>query len=143
MKRITKERVQSVAAAIGESGLMTMVGTKGTLFFPIDAPEKVSESEEGVILLETRKAGSAALVKPGLILSIGERDNVPAVLFGYVTTEYAVPFEVSEYHAITGDRGFLSEEQVSELNDLECLMVKKESILVAFEMGAEMGISKE
>ncbi len=143
MKRITKERVNAVALMLGESGLMTMASTKGVLFFPIDAPEKVSESDSGVILLENRREGSAALVKPGLILSIGDRDKIPAVLFGYVTTEYAAHFDVTDYHNITGDKGFLSEEQIAELNDLECLMVKKDSVMVAFEMGAEIGMSKE
>jgi hypothetical protein len=143
MKRISKERVNKIAEALGESGLMTMVSTKGVLFFPIDTPEKVSESDTGVILLETKKEGSAALVKPGLIVSMGDRDKIPSVLFGYATTEYAAHFEVADYHSITGDKGFLSEEQISELNDLECFMLKKESVMVAFELGAEFGEARD
>lgn len=141
MKRLKKERVAKFIGILRESSLMTMVNTKGVLFFPVDAPEKVSQSETGVILIETRKEGSAALVKPGLILSIGEKEDIPTVFFGYATTEYAVQFDVSEYHEITGDIGFLSEEELAEINDTECLMVKKDSIMSAFEMGAEIKIS--
>jgi hypothetical protein len=141
MKRLKKERVSSFTSMLRESGLMTMVNTKGVLFFPVEAPEKVSQSETGVILMETRKDGYTALVKPGLILSISEKEEVPTVFFGYATTEYAVPFDVSEYHEITGDRGFLSVEELAEINETECLMLKKDSILSAFEMGAEIRIS--
>lgn len=143
MRRISKDKVKHAAALINESGLMTMVSTKGALFFPIDAPEKSSESETGVILIETKKTGSAALVKPGLILSMGEKDKVPSILFGYATTEYATNFDTAEYHLVTEDRGFLSDEESSELEQFECLAISKESILVSFEMGAEIGVSRQ
>jgi hypothetical protein len=142
MKRISKERVKQVAGLIRESSLMTMVSTKGVLFFPIEAPEKISESETGVVLLETKKSGSSALVKPGLILTVGEKKNeVPLILFGYASTEYGVGFDISEYHAISDDHGFLSQEESAELSGLECLALNKEGVLVAFELGAEIVMS--
>jgi len=143
MKRISKDNVKKVTSIISESGLMTMIVSKGVLFFPVEAPEKKFESETGVILVEARKDGSAALIKPGLILSIGEREKAPSVFFGYATTEYAVNFDTAEYHLVTQDKGFLSEEEIAELEGYECLVLKKDSILVAFDMGAEIGVVED
>jgi hypothetical protein len=143
MKRISRESVKKVTSLIGESGLLTMIVSKGALFFPVETPEKSSESETGVILVEARKDGSAALVKPGLILSIGENESIPTVFFGYATTEYAVNFDTAEYHLLTGDKGFLTNEEAAELEGYECLVVKKDSILVAFEVGADISISNK
>jgi hypothetical protein len=143
MRKISKDGLKKAYALINESGLMTMAPTKGVLFFPAEAPERVHERETGVILVETRKEGSAALVKPGLIVTIAEKQNVPSILFGYASVEYGVPFLIAEYQEMTGDAGFLSADESAELADLECIALDRSAVLVAFEMGAEMGVARD
>lgn len=139
--KVKREEVSRLSSALTSSSLMTMVSTKGLIFFPIESVEAAEETETGVILLEARKDGSASLVKPGIVLSIGEKEEVPTVMLAYASVEYAAPFSVKEYHEITKDEGFLQKEELDFLSGLDCLLIRKESVLAAFELGAEIRLS--
>jgi hypothetical protein len=139
--KIKREEISRALSALRISSLMTMAKGTGALFFPIESSAKIEETEKGVVLLETRNQGAASLVKPGLVMLTGDKDEIPSLFLAYATTEYAAPFSISEYHEITGDTGFLSDEQRTMLDQLDCLVVRKDSILVSFELGADMEIS--
>jgi hypothetical protein len=132
--KIEEKRIKRVREILLESKLLDIVESRSILFFPIKIEEKVSETEMGVVLLEsTKKEGSSKLVVPGLIVSDDDVTSPTAgVYLGYASIEYAVPFNVSDFHYFLNGRGSLTKKRLDELCELECLLIRKENSLISF-----------
>jgi hypothetical protein len=140
--KVKREEIDRLMGSLRESGLMTMLDSRAVLFFPIESETKAEETESGVLLLETRKDGASSLVRPGVTVSKGDskKEEVPSIGISYASVEYAAPFSVREYHDIAKDNGWLSDEDLEFLFGLDCLIIRKENVLLGFDPRAEIGL---
>ena len=132
--KIEKKDMKDIYNLILKSDLMTIAG-KSVLFFPIDSGERVEETSDGIILLEVKKEGSFNLVKPGFISVVTE--DIDGKIFttlelGYVTTEYAVPFDIVEYHEFM-KKPKLGRKEIDKLSKYDCFLVRKENVIAEFK----------
>jgi hypothetical protein len=105
---------------------------KGALFFPIEEEGEIKEeTEEGVVLLHdmNRNKGSKSLIKPGLLLT-----DKGIVKLAYVSTEYAYDFNLRNFSLFMGklDKFPLKKKEIDKLSAYECLLVKKEQVVITF-----------
>lgn len=106
---------------------------KSYIFFPISR-EKLVEDDGLLFVSKDSNRGAAALVEPGLILDyvkIDEKSPVLKACIAYASTDYAYEFDILEHFALLGYD--LSKSERMLLNDLKCLLVRKDAVLEAFE----------
>lgn len=105
---------------------------KGALFFPIEEEGEVKEeTEEGVVLLHdmSRNKGSKSFIKPGLLLT-----DKGIVKLAYVSTEYSYDFNLKNFALYMGklDKFPLKKKEIDKISSYECLLVKKEQVIITF-----------
>jgi len=132
--KIEIQKMTEIYNLIIKSDLLTITG-KSELFFPIDSGERIEESSDGLLLLEIKKEGSFNLVKPGFLTQeYLDSENVEhtALDLGYVSTEYAVPFDICEFHELI-KKPKLSKREIEKLSKYDCFLVRKENVIGQFK----------
>jgi hypothetical protein len=135
MKLIEESKIQEYYDLILKSDLAQMNSTKATLFFPLFQEEAVDQTEEGLILLEAKKTGSIKFIRPGFILATYEDDDkneVKRLDLAYVTTEYATLFNIKDHYRYL-KAPVLKKKDILKLSELECYLVRNETILGTFK----------
>jgi hypothetical protein len=127
--KIEEKEIDRVRDLICKIGLPAVLDDKSLIFFPIKVEEKTEETQEGVMLIETKKShGSASLVKPGIVIYGPGKESIN---LAYASTEYSVPFDFdSHLRYIRSTK--LTEEERSFMVGLECLLVRRENLLTSF-----------
>jgi hypothetical protein len=135
MKTIEEKTIREYHDLILKSELTNMNILKATLFFPVLQGEEIDKTDEGVILLEAKKTGAIKYIRPGFILA-EYTDNAGDIIkkldFAYVTTEYATPFNIKDHYKFLS-RTSLKRKELEKLVDLECYLVRNETILGTFK----------
>ena len=110
------------------------------VFIPIDSQIKKEQFEldgEPVILFEDKsnKPSYSKYVMPGFIMDSPTEDKNSDISFGYVTTEYSVPFNMEEYIYLQDYKVNLKKEDRSLLYGTDYLLVPKTAILLNLPWG--------
>lgn len=105
------------------------------VFIPIDSQIKKEQFEldgEPVILFEDKsnKPSYSKYVMPGFIMDSPTEGKNSDISFGYVTTEYSVPFNMEEYIYLQDYKVNLKKEDRSLLYGTDYLLVPKTAILL-------------
>jgi hypothetical protein len=135
MKTIEEKTIKEYHNLILKSELTNMNMIKATLFFPVLQGEEIDETDEGIILLEAKKTGAIKYVRPGFILAdyLDEAGNTVKKLdLAYVTTEYATPFNIKDHYKFLSGTN-LKKKELEKLEDLECYLIRNETILGTFK----------
>jgi len=131
--KIKKGDINKVKDILRESSLMLLTSDSSGLFFPLEADEVSGTTEEGVVLLEVKQEGSRSLVKSGLLVHVDNRGK-RRVELAHASTEYAPAFGLRAHIDITRENNNLSEKSIELLSTLDCIIVKREQILVTFKI---------
>lgn len=111
------------------------IDKKSSIFFEID-PGKTVE-DDGFILEQKGpgKTGSAAYVRPGLVLEVDELEKGGTEtysLLAYANIEYSQIFDLGTYLDITGSR--LSKKSREFIKDLDVYLVDDKYVLAKFDI---------
>ena len=112
------------------------VDSKSTLFFEIDTGKTV-DTGDFVMEMKTTDAGAAALVRPGLMLSLDITEKgkpFTNVYLAYAQIEYSPKFNLGSYLDLVKSIGKVSKGTREDLTQLDCLLIKQDYILAKFEI---------
>jgi hypothetical protein len=131
--KIKKNEITKIRDILLGSSLMDITNKNSALFFPLEIEEISGTTEEGVVLLEVKQEGSRSLVKTGLIVHVDDKGKKKVEL-ALASTEYAPQMSLRSHLALTQENNNLSDKSTETLSSLDCLIVKKEQLLVVFKV---------
>jgi len=129
MRKLESGEITKLRKMLERAEMSSNSGDSAAVFFPIKVEEKAEETQEGVLLLETKKSGSSSLIKPG-VLVFGSHNS--ATTMGYASMEYSIPFDLSSHFRFMEIGSRLTEEERSFLFDLECHLVNQKNVIASF-----------